>query len=472
MMTSQVVTWTLATVAAIVVPRFVDPSIVGDLRLAGSLWMIAATVTALGTSTFLQLEIARSHEDGLALVGPVISVRTVAFAACTVALALYVALTGPNAEFVVVFALIGAATLLTQWSDVLATSFLGLEHMSTPAIANVASKFFNLLLVIIVLRAGAGAIGVTAVGVVTVAGGLAYLIWKLRSVVRIRIRGWSSRAVRIVRGSVIFMAAGIALVIYQQIDVVVISWVAEAEDLGWYATADALFGSLLFPATIVLGAIFPTIGRLHQTDPDAVPALVTRAFSLLLVIALPIGLGTTLIAPEFAPLLFGEDYRPTGVVLAILGPVSVLTFGTTLFGGTALATGRARIWVTVIFVAAAITVPLDIILVPWANDRYDNGAIGGAVTYLVTESMQFVVGVLVIAPFLLTRSIAWRSLRALAAGGVMFAVGWPLRETLFIVPVVVCGVVYVLAILAMRVLGDDEMAMVTNLISKARGVSG
>jgi O-antigen/teichoic acid export membrane protein len=270
----------------------------------------------------------------------------------------------------------------------------------------------------------------------------------------------------------IFMAAGIALVIYQQIDVVVISWVAEAEDLGWYATADALFGSLLFPATIVLGAIFPTIGRLYQTDPEALPALVTRAFSLLLVIALPIGLGAALIAPEFAPMLFGEDYRPTGVVLAILGPVSVLTFGTTLFGGTALATGRARIWVTVILIAAAITVPLDMVLVPWANDRYDNGAIGGALTYMVTESMQFAVGVLVIAPYLLTRSIAWRSMRALAAGGVMFAAGWPLRDVFFIVPVVVCGAVYILATLAMRVLGDDEMAMVKNMLGRVRGVTG
>jgi hypothetical protein len=119
------------------------------------------------------------------------------------------------------------------------------------------------------------------------------------------------------------------------------------------------------------------------------------------------------------------------------------------------------------FGSALATVPLDIVLVPWANDRFDNGAIGGALAYVVTEGVQFAIGIWLVTPYLLTRTIAWRTLRVLAAGGVMVAVGWPLRETLLPIPIAVCAVVYAVTVVAFRVLGDDEQRMVGDLLAKA-----
>lgn len=466
MMSSQLVTWTLATAAAVIIPRFLGPATLGELRLAGALWLIGGTVVGLGTGIYLQLEIARNRRDGLALVGPILVLRTVAFACSAVVLTIYVLATSSTVEFVVLFGIIGLGSLLGVWSEVFGTAFLGLEHMSTTAFAGAASKALNLVVVVIVLVAGGGVFGVAVVGTAVAAVGVVYYVWRYRGVAKVVFAGWRSQARPVLGGSVTFMAAGVALVLYQQIDLVVISWVAENEDLGWYGAADTLFGSLLFPVTGLLAAIFPTLGRLHATDPEGLRSLVTRTFSVLSLVAVPIGLGTTLVGPEFAPLLYGEDFRETGTVLAVLGPVIVFTFGTILFGGTALATDRGRIWVGVMLAAAALTVPLDIVLVPWANDRFDNGAIGGAVAYIVTESLQFVIGLVVIAPFLISWSTLWRSLRILAAGGVMFAVGWPLRHLPLPVPVVVCSVVYAISIIAIRVLGEEERRVVGELLAR------
>ena len=93
------------------------------------------------------------------------------------------------------------------------------------------------------------------------------------------------------------MMTGAALVLYQQIDIVVISWAADSEDVGWYATADVLFGSLLFPATVVTTTIFPSLGRLHLQDPAGLTDLAQRTFSALIIVAVPIGVGTALVAP-------------------------------------------------------------------------------------------------------------------------------------------------------------------------------
>jgi O-antigen/teichoic acid export membrane protein len=466
MMSSQLVTWLLATLAAVIIPRFLGPATLGDLRLATSLCLITATIVGLGTSQYLQLEIARSSGEGLSLVGPILIVRSLAFTACALVLALYLAATGASAQFVVILTLLGVSTLAGQWAEVYGTSFMGLERMSTTAFAGAATKALNFVAVLGVLIAGAGVLGVVTVSVVTAVAGLAYLVWQFRRIARLSFDDWRPLAKRAVRGGVTFMAAGSALVLYQQIDIIVISAVAENEDLGWYGAADVLFGSLLFPATVIMGAIFPTLGRLSKEDPEQLRDLVRRTFSILALLAVPIGLGTTLVGPDFAPMLYGEEFRPTGVSLAILGPVIVFTFGTILFGATALATGRGLFWAGVIFGAALLTIPLDVLLVPWANDRFENGAIGGALAYVVTEGYQFAVGLVFIVPFLATRAVAWRTIRILAAGAMMFAVGWPLRHLPLPIPVLACSVAYAIAVVALRVLGDDERRMVGEVLAR------
>lgn len=472
MMTSQLVTWALATVSAFIIPRFLGPSTLGELGLANSLWLIVAIFAGLGTSGFLQLEIARNRDVGLALVGPTIVVRVLSFLVCAGILAVYVGLTADSRRFVLIVAILGVSTLLGVCAEALGISFVGLERMSTTALATGATKLIGFVLTIVVLVVGAGVIGVIGVGVLTTAGGFVFLARRFRRVARLSFEGWRPRARHVVRSSRTFLLAGAALVVYRQIDLVVISWVAEKEDLGWYGAADTLAGSLLFPATVVLGVIFPTLGRLHESDPGGLRTLVERTFSLLAILGVPIGLGTILVAPDFAPLLLGDDFRESGTVLAVLGAVVVLTFGTILFGSIALATDRGRMWAAVMFFAALMTVPLDLVLVPWANDRYGNGAIGGALAYVVTEAIQFAIGIWLVARFLINRDVAWRIFRVLAAGGIMFAAGWPLRHELLPIPVVVCSIVYALVIVAFRVLGEEERRMVGDVLARAGIKSG
>lgn len=466
MMTSQLVTWTLATATAFIVPRFLGPATLGELRLATSLWLLAATIAAVGTAQFLQIEIAQDAGRGLRLVGPTLVLRTIAFVVSAMAVVAYVAVTSHPDGFLLIVAIAGLAALVMLWSDVLATAFLGLERMTIPAIANGINKVIYFVGVLALLVAGAGVIGVLAVTLGAAVVVLAYLAVHLRRRSTISFSGWPRESWRIFRMSRTFMAATVALVAYQQIDIVVISWVADEEDLGWYGAADTLFGSLLFPATVLIGTIFPTMGRLHKSDPEALRHLVQRAFSTLVLVAVPVGLGTTVIAPRFAPFLYGDDYAETGRVLEILGPVTILTFGTILFGAVALTTGRGSLWVGVMFAAAAITVPLDLVLVPWADDRLDNGAVGGALAYLVTEALQFTIGLLVVARFLVNRTLIWRIARVGLAGGAMLAVGLALRSAPQMVTIAACAVVYAVGIVAMRVLTPDERQMAHSLLNK------
>jgi O-antigen/teichoic acid export membrane protein len=466
MMTSQFATWVLATVSAFIIPRFLGPAALGDLRLAGSLWLIAGTIAALGTSRFLELEIARSPADGLASVGPTLVLRSLAFVVAAIGVGGYVAATGPTSRFATIVALAGAAAVVGLWSETLSAAFVGLERMSAAAVASVLNRLLYFVAVVGLLVLGGGVYGVLVAALATASAALVFLAIQFWRVAGLSLRTSVGEIRRIAMASRTFMAAGVALVLYQQVDMVVISWVAESEDLGWYGAADVLFGSLLFPATVLVGVMFPTMGRLYASDGEALNGLIARAFSLLMLAAVPIGLGTVVVAREFAPFLYGDDFAETGRVLEILGPVTILTFGTILFGATALATERGRIWVGVLLVSATATVPLDLLLVPWANDRYGNGAIGGAIAYLVTEAFQFVFGLVVVGRFLLTRPMLWRMARIGVAGAVMLVVGLWLRPAFLPLTVAACAAIYVLLVVALRVLNEDERRMVRGVLTR------
>lgn len=466
MMNAQLVTWTMALVLSVVIPRYLGPDTVGQFRLANSLWLLGRTLVAAGTTRFLQLEIARGGRRGLRFVGPVLLVRTAGFLVVAVLLGVYTVVSDEGRVFEVLMIIVALDSIFYLWTEAMSTAFVGLERMATPALVNVVARVAVTLttLVVIILNGNVYAIGLA--GGTGVALGMVILVRRLRPLTPIVSRGDFRHGREVITGSLPFMFSGAALILYQQIDIIVISWTASSAAIGWYGTADALFGSLLFPATVLTATIFPTLGRLTRDDPDGLRRIVQRGFTSLFLLGVPIGLGTVIVAPSFAPLLYGDSFAETGAVLAILGPVIILTFGTILFGTVAQATGRARLWGFVLFGAALLTIPLDLVLVPWADSRFDNGAIGGAVAYLVTESLQFIVGLAVVAPFIVTRSWSSQVVRTLAAGAVMFLAGWPLRDSFVLVPVVVCAIVYPVCVLAFRAVTAEERLMLSGITAK------
>ena len=472
MLSSQVVTWSLALVLILIQPRFLGAESLGRLRLAFSLWTIASVVIALGTSTYLQLEVARRGRDALSLIGPVLTLRTVMFLATSAGFAVGLLAWGADREFVAIMGLLGLVIWLTTMTDVYSSAFIGLERMAAPALVGIVTKLVGTIASVIVLLAGGRVIAVLIVAASSSAIGFALMLRAMRSITGIRLLPDVGHWRTIIRASVAFMLTGAILTLYQQIDTVVISVFVDETALGWYGTADMLFGTLLFLPTIVASTVFPTLGRLHQDDPGQLVVLVRRTFSSISLVAVPLGLGTMLIASDVAPLMFGEEFRETGPVLSVLGVVLIITTMTILIGAVAIATGRQRFWNTVMFVGVLMTVPLDMVLVPWTDRTYENGALGGALAYVVTESMMLIVGMRVITPFLIERSTVSRFARVVAAGGLMVAAAWPTRGTTLALTIVVGAFAFAIASLVLRVVGEDERRLARTLIGRVRGGSG
>jgi len=331
----------------------------------------------------------------------------------------------------------------------------------------VAGKAINSLVCIALLLSGWGvyAVATVAVAAALVTLGIEWVALK-RLMGPITLRFDRAEAGRMLRASFPYLMSGVFLVIYMQVDIVIISLLVDERAVGWYGAADQLFGTFLFVPTVFITAVFPSLSRLYATAADSLPRLMRKSWDLLLLLAIPIGLGVLVIADPLVVTLFGPEFAASGPILAMMGIVLILTYQNILLGQFLISTDRQNAWTVVMAVTAIITVPLDFLFVPWCQRQFGNGAIGGALSFIITELGMNIVGVWLLPHGSLGRSNVRTGALGLIAGLAMVAVAWPLRSYFLALPIAAGAVAYIALIVILRVLPQDDWQLLGDL---ARG---
>jgi O-antigen/teichoic acid export membrane protein len=464
---SQIVTWSISLVLIVMVPRYLGPAAIGQYRIGEAIWAIAGVLSGFGTGTAISLAVARDRTNGPSLIAPVVLARLVLFAVVA-AVATVLVVSGHGMDFGAVFVFLGVAMLLSSIGSVAAAALQGFEDLTLPARADIAYKLANAVAVVVALLLGAN----VAVVAFIAAGAAGFHTWMLhrylRRYVRVRWRTDLAAAWRAARRGTPYFVGGVILVVYHQIDTIVLALLLDDETVGWYAAADRLVASTLFVPTVVMTALFPVLARLSSQSAEAAARLLDDAFRTLILLALPVGAGTIMIASPLTVLLFGQEFAEAGPVLAVFGVVTMIMFLTILLGQFAVATGRERFFFGMLGLATVATVPLDLVLVPFTDRVFANGAIGGALAYVVTETFLLVTAVAVLAPHLVNRATAGRLVRCVVAATLMALAVWPVRSLFPLVPVAVGVVVYGTALAVMRTFDDRELEAGRRLARRLR----
>ncbi len=464
LMAAQLITWGMALLLTVLMSRFLGPAAIGQYQLANSLWAIVGIAVTFGMDMLLTKEIARAPEKAGQLFGTSIVLRAILFVVGFGALALYTYLVGYPLETVYIIVIIGVANLFYQFAGACQAMLLGLERMEYVSVSDIISKAFITIVIIILLFAGYGILMVSVIVVLgaLISFGVQYFALRRLQPIRFtfdRVKAWWM----LKAGYPYLLNIGVRTV-YVQIDVVIISLLVSATVLGWYSAASRMFATFLFIPAVLTAAIFPAMSRLHTLDPESAPKLFRKNFDLLLLFGVPIGLGLCVIANPLVNLMFGAEFAPSGPVLAIMGIVLVFTYQNMLIGQHMISTDKQHIWTVVMAVATLATLPLDLIFIPYFQSAFQNGAIGGAVSFLITEMGMMVCGLVLLPKGILSRANAWVAARILLAGLVMAALSWLMRGAFILIPVAIGAVAYAGMILVMRVVPQEDWVLLRSIV--------
>jgi len=315
---------------------------------------------------------------------------------------------------------------------------------------------------VLVLRAGGGPVAVLSVlSVSTVMVGVVLALLARRSL-DAPITYDPATARRIVRGAAPVALAILGMVVFRRVDQLLLAHLTDVGELAHYAAAVRLIDALNIIPLAVATVALPVLSHLEVSSDGSTArsAMVSATgFRFLAAVVFPLAALGTFAGGTLLARVYGPAYATAGSALAVLLWAHFFGFTGVLVDQVLIARGQSRYLAKLTIAAAALSVALDLIVIPrW-------GGLGAAWVSLVAYSTPFVGGLLFPTVRDVFITCLRASLRPLAAGVAILLVLLALRpSTTLLLPTFVLASAG--SLLATR---STSMRELLDLLRAARG---
>jgi O-antigen/teichoic acid export membrane protein len=246
--------------------------------------------------------------------------------------------------------------------------------------------------------------------------------------------------------------------IYLWIDTVILSLMTDSKVVGWYGVSTRLFTTLMFVPVILSTAWLPRLVAAFKESPRRLHETARRPIETVLILGLPICVVAAMTAAPVVRILFGPGFAEAAPVLVVLALVVPLMYLNIMLNQVVIAAKRQSIWTWIMAGATVVNPLFNIALIPLFQSHYGNGAIGAAIALWLTELLIVAVGIAVVGRRVLDTKSVWRLGRAVLAALAMAGAMYLLRPFGFVAAAAGGGLVFVGAVVALRVPSADEWA--------------
>jgi O-antigen/teichoic acid export membrane protein len=461
---AQVLTWFGGAAMAVFLPRYLGDANLGKIAFALAFTSLVGLLADLGTATFLTKEVARSPERVLALTLNTLLIRmtlgglAVGVAILTINVAPYDAL---SREVVYVMS---AGIVIVSLSNALVAALQGLQRIKSLALFSIATRLGYAALAVFVLFAGAGPLEVAGAWVISQTVGLVLVAVFLARAIGRRPRLAPDRYTMrlLLLGGLPFFMWQAALLVYGQLDAVLLSFLTQDAVVGWYSAAYRIVTIPLFLPTIIMTVIFPALAAASNNSADF-NSIARRAIQVVLLPSLPMVIGIMLLSDKLIGFMgYPEAFSHSVLPMVLLAPHIVLV-GVNMVIGTVLQTReRQRGWALAAVVAAILNPALNFVAISYSQNTFGNGAIGASVITTLTEVFMLAAGLYLLPQGVLDLRTIRDASRCLVAGLVMAFVVAAGREFPLPAIVAVGAVVYGLSCLALGAVSIHELGQVAH----------
>ena len=330
--------------------------------------------------------------------------------------------------------------------EFLASLFRAEEKMQWDAVSFLLENLAITVFGFILLWVSATPLSFTYAYVAGTAVGATTAIWLLRGRFKNIFAGASARRMMaIIKTAWPFAITGALGILLTNTDILIISWMRSASDVGIYSAAIRIVQVLYIIPGIVQMSTMPLLARLAKRENERFRAVLERTLALIFLVSIPLSVGGAILGTQVMRLVFGVGYVAGGMALSVL--MLNLSFD---YAGSVVATGifaydHQKNLIISSTIAGVSNVLFDLILIPhW-------GITGSAFATLIAQILGNAY-LWYAMKQLNSFSVLPRLGRIIGAGvamavvtGLLFATGVPV-----LVNVVVSAIVYLAALLAFR----------------------
>ncbi len=216
--------------------------------------------------------------------------------------------------------------------------------------------------------------------------------------------------------------SAILVMIYFKMDTIFLSVMKPTSDVGIYGVGYKILESLIFFPAMFIGLVMPHLSRWAHLDKEKFKKISQKALDFLLVLIVPLIVGTLFLAEKIIVLVAGKDFPESTDVLNILVFAVGVIFLGALFSNMMIARNMQKQLAKIYGLGAAFNFGANLVFIP----RYSY--IGASLTTVATEILVTVLMIFVLyksLEFFLSFKI---TLKAIFASAVMGCFLYFLRD--------------------------------------------
>jgi O-antigen/teichoic acid export membrane protein len=417
---AQLLSAPLGMLVSAVLARNLGPSEFGALYVGQTAVGLGFLFVEWGQGTAVAGAVALARGRARSLLGTSLALKLLFSLLAVPLLLLAGSLLGYSDEARLAVLVLSAQALLAAFQASGSAVLRGYERTDQVSLVSLLSSALSAALVIPAALLGAGLRGVLLALVLSTALLLPVLLLLLRRQGVGRMTFSLSEVKPLLGQGSGFLLIALVLALQPYVDNAILARLAPAEVMGWHAASRRMTAVLLFPATTLAFAIYPTLARLGQESPDRQAKLVRVSLRLMLLSSVPAAVGTVLFARPAVHLIYGSGhFEPVVQNLQLLSPWVLLVYFSILLGTALLASGRTLAWSGVQFLCVVVSIAVDPILIPYFQSRFGNGSLGVGVATVASEGLMLVFALGMVPRAMLGDRLWLTSLQAAAAGGAM-----------------------------------------------------
>ncbi len=456
----QLFLWGLNSILVLFLPRYLGAEGMGQLSFMLSFTALVAVGITLGFGKFITKAVARDTSMAEQYFGAAMALRvllTILGVAVTVVI---VEVVGYEPDLKTVL-YVGTASMIAASFAKSAIGFLwGFEDMKSPARAEISAKTLGVAAGIPVLILTSSVIAYVTVLLVANLLQFALASYYLQKRVKLRITFNVATMRNIVAGGIPFLMMVVILEMYANADVIILRAYTTDAVTGWYGAALQFYQSAqLFPLAITT-ALLPTLSRLHKKDVTVLAGIARKSISINAAVVVPASLALSLLSQQIIDILpYPAEFDNSVLTLSLLALTIPITAFLSMLGTIAISVDKQKAMAWALAGTLLLDIALNMITIPYFQDRYGNGGIGAGITTLLAEVVMVIIAVKLMPAELFDRATRIMVGKILVAAAVLTGIGllsYPLGVNPIFTVVAGCAV-YVGLIFAMKIYTVKEV---------------
>jgi len=264
----------------------------------------------------------------------------------------------------------------------------------------------------------------------------------------------------LIKESMPLALSSVIWIIYYQIGIVMLSPMKGDIAVGIYSAAHKLIEPLsLIPIALTM-SLFPIMSASFKSSNDRIIKSYRLSIKYLLIIALPIAIGTMFLSDKIVLLIYGAEFANSAAVLQILIWALVFTFSNSVLLQLLISMDKQKLNTLSIGICAITNITLNFILIPIMSYN------GAAIATVASNIVLFIASFYFVSEHLGILPIHKIAIKPVIAGLIMGTFVYYSTNLNILLVIALAGLVYFTALLLLKTFSKEDWNIVKKAVSR------